>query len=310
MDRLLENNTVLKVVSVLVAVALWLQATATSPQSITRHFGPIAVYPSASGNTNLTVMSIQPSTVVVYVKGNPTSVSSASIRQVAAWVKLSGLNKSGTYTLPVAASVPQGTSLIGVSPNQVVVTVDRMGSKKMPVTTRPIGNPNSAYEVKSLTPSSQSVTLSGPSHDLAKVKAVVADVPVKNRTASFTDQVILFPINSRGQTVPHVQVSPPTMSVNVSIAKKPPQKTVSVVAKLSGQPKSGYVVGNITVSPASMMITGSKSALSAVGQIDTIPINISGLSHSISEAVPLAFPSGVSSVDNLTDVTVTVTIRP
>ncbi|HBQ95585.1 MAG TPA: hypothetical protein DD856_11625, partial [Sulfobacillus sp.] len=64
---------------------------------------------------------------------------------------------------------------------------------------------------------------------------------------------------------------------------------------------------NIVVRPATVTITGSQSAISPVNVIYTVPINVSGDTGSVSAAVPLVFPSGVSGLRKQ-DVSVSVTI--
>jgi YbbR domain-containing protein len=98
------------------------------------------------------------------------------------------------------------------------------------------------------------------------------------------------------------------VSAQAAIKKRPPQKTVGVVAKLKGHPASGYSVTNIVVHPATVTVSGTQSAIKPVSVIYTVPINVSGDTHSVSSAVPLVFPSGVKGVKQQ-DVSVSVTIR-
>jgi YbbR domain-containing protein len=161
--------------------------------------------------------------------------------------------------------------------------------------------------VQTLTANTLSATLSGPTSDLAKVKSVIAEVPVGGRTSSFQEQVILMPLDSADQIVKNVQVSPTMVSASASIRKIPPQKKVTVVAKISGHPASGYAVGNIVVHPDSLRVTGSKSSLAGLSVLYTQPISVAGDTSSVSTPIGLAFPSGVSGV-RLQNVTVSVTI--
>lgn len=309
MDRLLENDTVLKVLSVLVAIFLWFQATASSTQSVNRDFGPVSVFWTAPANSNLNVVSIEPSVVTVQIKGPPRTVSEVAVHAVTAYVNLSRLTRPGTYTMRVGASVPQGTSLVSIVPAQVVVTVDQIGSRKIPITLRPEGEPNASDQLVSLTPSQKVATLTGPTNDLNQVAAVVGEVPVAGQSASLSTQVLLLPLNDHGKLVSHVEVSPPSVTANAVIEPKPPEKTVPVVARLSGYPASGYKVSRITVSPSKVTVTGSQSALAGLSQVGTVAIDVAGLTNGITEAIPLSLPKGVSAVGS-PDVTVTVTITP
>ncbi|MDA8193107.1 MAG: CdaR family protein [Thermaerobacter sp.] len=308
MDRLLENDTILKVVSAVVAIFLWFQVQASTTQTVNKSVAQVSVTWTTPPNARLNVMSIQPNLVTVQIKGPPKLMSGVNSHNVTAWVNLSGLTRPGTYTLHVVAPVPAGTSLVSVVPSEVVVTVDQIGSRKMTVTLRPQGTPNSADQLVSVSASTKTATLSGPTTDLNEVTQLVGEVPVAGQTANVSTQVLLLPLNASGHVVSHVQVSPPSVTADAIIQPKPPEKTVGVVARLSGHPATGYTVSSIVVSPSHVRITASsKSALSAVSSVNTVPIDITGLTSGVSESIPLALPKGVSPVGN-PDVTVTVTI--
>ncbi len=309
MDRFLENDTILKILSIVVALVLWVGVMSTNAQAmVDRHFGPIPLEYQPPSKSNLTVMSLNPNTVTVELRGPANTIKSANPHSIAAFVDMQGVTHSGTYTLPVRVSVSTGTSFANVYPSKVTVVVDRMGSRHIGITLNPTGSTAPGYELKSLTSSDHTATLSGPTSDLNKVRKVVARVPLGGRNASFQEQVVLLPLNANGDTVRRVQVSPAMVSAQAAIKKRPPQKTVGVVAKLKGHPASGYSVTNIVVHPATVTVSGTQSAIKPVSVIYTVPINVSGDTHSVSSAVPLVFPSGVKGVKQQ-DVSVSVTIR-
>lgn len=308
MDRWLENNTVLKIVSVVVAIFLWLQVQQSSTASLNKTVGPVTITWTSPPNTRLNVMSIQPSVASIQIKGSPRAMSNVSAHNVTAWVNLSRLTRPGTYTLRVVASVPPGTSLVNVSPSEVIVHVDTIGTRKMSVDLKPQGTPKSSDEVASLSSSSTTAVVSGPSVYLDQVRKLVGEVPVAGKGSTVSTQVLLLPLNADGHLVPHLEVSPPSVTATAVIKPRPPQKTVSVVAKLLGHPATGYVVKNIRVSPLQVDITAShKSALSSINTVNTVPIDITGLKRGISESIPLSLPSGISTLGS-PDVTVSVTI--
>ncbi|POB11949.1 YbbR-like domain-containing protein [Sulfobacillus sp. hq2] len=308
MDRLLENNTILKILSVVVALFLWFQVTSTNSHVVgDRSIGPVPVEYNPPSKADLTVMSMNYKSVSVQVKGPIATVAKINPQSFSAFVDMKNITASGTYSLPVRVSVPAGTSFVNVVPNHVTVVIDQMGTRHMNVTLKAVGTPAPGYELTQLATNTQTAVVSGPMSDLDKIKELVADMPVGGRTSSFQEQVILMPLNSEDRLVSNVQVSPTMVTAQASIKKRPPEKTVGVVAKISGYPAHGYAVSTIAVHPASVVITGSKSALSQISVIYTVPISVSNDSASVSSAVPLAFPTGVSGVTTQ-DVNVHVTI--
>lgn len=309
MDRFLENDTVLKVVSLLVALFLWFEVVPTQNQNTVKSVGPVAVQWTIPSQSNWTVMSVQPNAVTVQIKGPPQVMSGIGSRDVEAVVNISNLTRPGSYSLRVAVSVPRNTSLVSVVPAEVVVTVDKIGTQKMAIELKQQGSPAAGYEVGTLNLSRTTASVTGPSQELAKVHALVGEVPLNGRQGDFSEQIMVLPENAHGQIVPHVEVNPPLVTVDGTIVPKPPQKTVHVVAQLSGHPASGYQVGAIYVHPSEVTVIGTSQTLSGLTTINTEPVNVTGYSGTISESVPLQFPKGVSST-GVTQVTVTITIVP
>ncbi len=310
MDRFLENETIVKILAVVMAILLWFIVSSSNPaQVVTRPFGPIQLSEGSLPRSNLTVSSVVPGTIEVTIKGSPQNVASAKIRDFGAFVALGSITHAGTYSLPIRVSAPTGTSLQSIVPSHVVVTVEKLGTKKMPVALRILGTPSPGYELKASTSSVKTATLNGPTTELDLVRHIIADVSVGGRSSGFQEQVILLPVNKHGQVVPHVQVSPNLAAATVSIAAIPPHKTVPVVVKYTGVPATGYTIQKISVAPTSVEITGTTSALSGVTAIDTQPVSVSGQTSSIAETMTLVFPKGTSAL-TVNKVTVTITITP
>ncbi|MBX5467347.1 MAG: hypothetical protein K6U14_07640 [Firmicutes bacterium] len=296
MDRLFENDTLLKILSVLVAIALWVQVTLTNQKDANRNFGPVALEWTPPGAKNLDVASLQPNAVEIQIKGPPQVVAGASLRSFAAWVDLSHITKPGTYSLPVVASVPSDTSLVSVSPSQIRVVLDQIGSRTLPVQVEAVGTVPNAYQLDAIVPSVRSAVVSGPTNDLDRVRRLVAELPVQGRTQSFAEEVILVPLDAHGEAVSHLAIDPPMITANVKIAPKPPQATVGVVVQLTGHPANGYHVTGITVTPGKITITGTVASLKGVTSVNTAPIDIGGATADVTRTVPVQLPAGVTAV--------------
>lgn len=308
MDRLLENDTVLKILSILVAIAFWVQVSGSNVQTANRSIGPVTVVWSLPpANKNLNVTKLQPNAIELQIQGPPKAVAEAKASAMTALVSLNHISHPGTYTLPVVASVPAGTSLVSVTPAQIVVTVDQTVTKKMNVSVKPMGSPAQGFQLTKINASVQSATVTGPSEQLSTVKALVAEVPISSQNANVDEQIMLLPVDSSGKIVSHLEVNPPMVNVTAEISAIPPHKDVGVVVRLNGVPAAGYKVKSIAVDPNTITITGKNSALAGVKTVDTTPINISGATSDVTQLVPVNFPPGVSSTVN--QVTVTIAIE-
>ncbi len=287
-DRLLENDTALKILSVLIAIAIWVQVNSGVPRQVNRKLGPVPVTWLAATN-HYTVLGMHPASVTILIEGSPTSVTQSIHAE--AWVDLAHITKPGSYSLPVSASVPPGTSLVSVTPPDVTVTVDSITAKKFSITPVPQGHVASGYGIVAMTPVSTVVEVSGPSHDVAAVAHVDARVNVSGQTGNLEAQVALVAVTASGHAVPQVTVSPSLMDVAVTVS---PEKVLPVVVKYHGTPGPGFVVGAITVSPSRVAVFGPASALSGMTSVYTDPVTISGSTTSVTKQVHLALPTGVT----------------
>jgi YbbR domain-containing protein len=312
MDRLLENDTVLKILSVLVAIFLWLQVTGVTTHPVQKEsiFGPIPLQWNLPKGSPLTVMTVHPTSVYVELQGPSKTLAGVKDGNLTAFVNLSDITRAGSYTLRLSAAVPTGTRTVSILPAQATVSLDQIGSRRMAITVSPKGTVPAKYEVTSMVPSVGEATLSGPTGDLDHVKRVVAAVSLSGQTSNFRSQSLLVPVNAAGTPVPHVDVNPPMVDVAAAIRQKPPQVTVGVVVRVSGHPASGYSISSIVVNPDRISVTGSASALRRLSSVYTSPVDVSGVSAAVSGAVPVVLPTGVSAVSGSNLVQVTVNISP
>jgi YbbR domain-containing protein len=73
---------------------------------------------------------------------------------------------------------------------------------------------------------------------------------------------------------------------NVSIAfELPATKVVPVVPGVEGDPGDGYIVGTVTVDPASVEIVGPSSAVARLAAAMTEPVSVAGATVSVTETV-------------------------
>ncbi len=312
MDRLLENDTFLKILSVLVAIFLWLQVDGVTSHPVLKQetLGPMPVQVSLPRGSDLSLITLKPNTVSVVLEGSSKSLDGVKRDDVSAFVILKGVTNPGTYTLPMAAAVPSGTRTLNIVPDQVTVSVDEIGSRRMPVTVSAQGSVPSKYEVTSMVPSVGEVTLSGPKQDLNQVQRVVATVPVAGHTQGFEDQTLLVPEAASGTAVSHVEVNPPMVSVDSVIRLKPPEVTIGVVLRVSGHPAAGYTITSIAVTPNHLTITGPATVIQKITTIYTSAIDVSGVTGAISGTIPVKLPPGVSSVSGSDLVHVAVNVAP
>lgn len=123
-DRLLANDWVLRILSLLLAIGIWAQVT-PSPNPNPTVVRPFTGLPVTVQNTGSLSVSTDPTTVRVELKG-PAQILDA-IQPSAIQVTVSSPSAApGRYQAPVEVSAPfAGAEVIAVQPAQVTIVLTR-----------------------------------------------------------------------------------------------------------------------------------------------------------------------------------------
>jgi len=100
-----------------------------------------------------------------------------------------------------------------------------------------------------------------------------------------------------------VSIEPP--SIQVELAREVTQR-ITVVAKLTGEPAAGAMVGDPEVFPNQVLVTGPDSMVSRIDHLSTAPISLDGRAITFELSVSIITPDPLIQVVQPTKVTVKV----
>ena len=132
-----------------------------------------------------------------------------------------------------------------------------------------------------------SVYISGPRSIVSDIKAtdIVATADLSKVTA-FSDYVdIDVKISKDGVSTSGLEVTPKTTAIKLSIENRV-SKTFNIQVETVGIPDAGYIVSDSKISPTTVKLTGSASAINNVSLVKAI-YDVSGASMDISDVAPL-----------------------
>lgn len=139
------------------------------------------------------------------------------------------------------------------------------------------------------------VTLSGSRSLVESVTEVVATVWLRGSKTAVESQVAPLALNAQGEQVKGVDLLPDTVAVTLGVSPLAEFCDVTVRAAIKGVPAAGYWVSNITVEPAAVTIQGKPDTIRTMpAVVSTVPIDVTGVSESISRRVSLQLPDDVS----------------
>lgn len=234
-------------------------------------------------------------------------------------------------TNPVMVPITVTCSVPGVTPNDIKVTpqnlsvnLDEKETQEFVVNvSRGDTKPGKDYEVGSLTANPEKVRITGPKSLVNKIDKVNATISLDGNTQDFTQDVNLTIIDKNQEALSDSEMNSLRIENNakVSVTAKlwKIRQGVGISAGYVGSPASGYQVGTVTTVPDTISVAGSTEGLETLTQNDntiTIPadsIDISGESRDVERRISLKdlLPDNVKlTSDSSEDVWVTVSILP
>lgn len=310
MDRFLQNNTVLRIIAIILSCILWLTVNAPGANSSANQSGTIErqfSFPvQVETAPNMVATKVSNPTVVISVNVDVLSVSSLSAQMlgVAVVANARGLGP-GSHSLSVAAvNIPAYNYTI--TPSTISVFIERKTQSQRTVKLNVGGTPAPGYMTGTPTTDTPIVTVQGSKETVESVKSVVADVSVQGMKQAVTKPVPLIALDASGKPVTNVDLNPAQVTVTVPI--EAPQMTANVVPQVVGSAAAGYAISGLTMNPNSVVVYGTPDVLPQLQTI-TVPIHVSGLRQTTTVHTSIPLPSGITKVVP-SSVAATVTIEP
>ena len=234
-------------------------------------------------------------------------------------------------TNPVMVPITVTCSVPGVTPNDIKVTpqnlsvnLDEKETQEFVVNvSRGDTKPGKDYEVGSLTANPEKVRITGPKSLVNKIDKVNATISLDGNTQDFTQDVNLTIIDKNQEALSDSEMNSLRIENNAKVSVTARlwkiRQGVGISAGYVGSPASGYQVGTVTTGPDTISVAGSTEGLETLTQNDntiTIPadsIDISGESRDVERKISLKdlLPDNVKlTSDSSEDVWVTVSILP
>ncbi len=87
------------------------------------------------------------------------------------------------------------------------------------------------------------------------------------------------------------------------------EKVLPIAVALMGKPAAGYNVGQITIDPPEIKLTGAEKIITSLDQVHTKPIKVDGMSESFKKEISVDLPENIKVLNTNRLVTVAITIE-
>jgi len=305
MNRMLENDLTIKIISVLVAVVLWFQVTTETNPLTPRAFQnvPIEVL---NPEDRMIITGMIPGSIRVTAQSRKMLISKVNEEDIKATVDLKGMDRPGQSVVPITVSLPKGLELVEIVPGQVTVSLDIEETKMVKPEIRITGSPSEDFVVGGLEVKPAEIELKGPRASLQAVQRVTGTVDVSGARGDFSSGVELKAVDGDGRAVKSVETSPKSVQVVVAMKALPPAKFVQVRPSVVGSVRSGFKMGEVACEPRTVKVRGPATQSTVPAFVRTANVDVTGQSFDVEKQVEVIAPPGFTVEPKTVKVSVSV----
>lgn len=295
MKKLEIKNPGLKVIALALAILLWFYVGIEKNPFETRFFQVPVTYEHLDGEMSVNSPTKQ---VSITVRARSNQFDSLTAGDFTASVNLSKV-KVGDNTIPVIVKSPSHVQVTKVSPQEIVVTAERLDGKRLPVQVLETGQLPNGGKVKKYQAQPREVFIAGDPWLTKQVSKAVVQVNLSDlyESTSLDCPVLLLDRNGQALNLPGTEVKPNTVRLVVTLDDVAEEKAVPVVVTINGTAGEGYVLKSALAVPETVTIKGAASRLADIDQLATNPIDISGLQKDQQVSVGLNIPEGITVIE-------------
>ena len=190
------------------------------------------------------------------------------------------------FLLPININLPSVYTIMNKDPESVSIIIDKVNSVLWPVKVNITGAVKEGY-VNMPAIYQDHVNVTAPESVLGEIGGINADIDIKDadKDVIVTDAALHAYDTGGNDITGSVTLSVEKIQVSVPVY---PIKTVPVVARISGDPASGYWVSEKTVSPDTVDIVGPAGVLDGLNEIELAPVQLNGATEDISAPFNIA----------------------
>ncbi len=297
-----------RILCALAAVALWLYVMSVDSPDHERVFTGVVVSIENEAQLldreNMSVFSGYDNTVSVTVRGKKSDIDKYTSSDISAFVDLGGITGSGRHALEVVAAPPAGLTAIEVTPNTVSVYTDQVATKVVPVDVNLHYTMESTYGLGIPEKNIEQVKVTGPAGVLETIEYARAELELGTVTSSMTQRVPLTLVGEDGNTVtnPYIRSDATDVLVNIPVYM---YKEIPVTVAF----KNGYLNesnARVTITPESLTVRGDPQVLAGISEYQALVIDETKITGDYSQVARLTLPDGVTNVDRIENVTVSL----
>jgi YbbR domain-containing protein len=308
MNRLLNSDISIKVISILVAVGLWLYVVnIDNPfDNVTFKVKLKVINMETLEEKGLKLIDTNlPETIEITVRGRGDTVKNISPDDFTAELDFSKVKSERDKRIKIDGPYHElrDITVRDVNPSAIEIKLDRIKEEIFPVEVEVINKLGNNYKIAAVSHSPETVRLKDVESLIDTVSSVKVIVEVENVNGALSINNVSKVYNKNQEEIPSLSRDV-HVDADIDIAKQ-----VEVAAVVKGRPSSDYVEVSRSTLPQRVFITGPYKVIEKINRLNTEPVNIENISQNISVYSPIDLPESVSLVDSPREVRVNINVE-
>lgn len=315
MRKRILNHLDLKVVSLIIAILVWIIVANVDDYKTTKQITEIEIE-FINGNAitekNKVYEVPEGKTIDVVIKGPRSLVEGLTKDDFKAVADLSKMSITNAVAIEVSAvsSYVEKEITIVHSNNAVNVEVENKVEKQLPITVRTTSAVAEGYAISSKIAAPNLITVKGAESIVNTISEVYVEVDVSKANhdiVAYGEPVFL---DYAGEVIDSTKFEHDVKSAEVTVQIKK-TKELAVKVKTIGEVKSGYAISSIDYQPTSIDVVGEAEDLARVDEIVIDDVNVSGCEQNLEISVNLAdyLPGGIVIADDTEEIMIKVIVE-
>ena len=320
MKKKILNNFSLKVLSLVVAVLVWMAIVNITDPTMTKTITNIEINVTDQDvitNKNQVFKVTSRNSAAIVISGKRSIVSRLEAKDFTATAPLSEMSQVNAVPVYVTANNPEDRREISIIDKTVSITVaiEDVEEKEYDLEVEYVGTPRDGYVVDK--------SKSGLKYNKVKIKApqsihnlinkVAVNVDVEDAAKDFSGKYEIALYNKSKSPIPKdgIEFGFNNVQVNTTILKV---KEVPINYSVMGKPASGYLNTGVKSSVSTIKIVGRESLINDISEVvlPTSILSIEGRNETLQRQVNISsyLPQGVSLLEGQEEnITITVIIE-
>ncbi|WP_420640665.1 YbbR-like domain-containing protein [Candidatus Leptofilum sp.] len=310
--RSLIANLATLVLSFILAIVIWVNAMQVEDPDLRRVLQIPATFVGLPEDvTRLSPTQDNPLILITY-EGPTSIVSALDQTDFAAIIDLSEVPLGFSVTVPVEIQSENTDITMEVPiPETITVRLEKLVTRDIDVRHDIQGEVARGYTMGEPLIDPPVITVTGTesevdSLDFAQITIFLND---DTQTRIESPQPLFYNRQGRVASVSGLELSTDQVEVTIPINESADFANKVITADIVGEVAPGYRVLGVTIEPSSVLVTGLPTRLAQSFDVQTEPIDITGLTETFQDQVSLVLPTGIT-LDSVTEITATVQIEP